>query len=174
MVASCFILFTWSDSFSVWPHQKKPAEVHLVKMPCWLPSGGVLGGDPGEDPTLEPGSSLDLSRCTSWERAVRTEQWLTVSLAPLSSQFCWTALALSPSPSSVPDELCPQHLPSSHHRNRPWTPRLQKSQSQSWTTNCCSPNLKLLLKVLKRTGFILHVWREQTSTTALLSWANKV
>lgn len=65
---------------------------------------------------------------------------LTVSLAPLVSQFCWTALALSPSRSSAPAELCPPRLPSSRHRTRPWTPRPQRSPSQSWRTNCCSPN----------------------------------
>lgn len=71
---------------------------------------------------------------------------LTVSLGPLSSQFCWTALALSPSPSSAPAELCPLRLPSGRRRNRPWIPRPQRSLSRSWMRNCCSPNLTPHLK----------------------------
>lgn len=75
---------------------------------------------------------------------------LTVSLAPLFSQFCWTALVLSPFLSSAQVELCPQHHPSSHHHNHPWTPRPQRNPSQSWRTNCCSlnqtPRLKKIFK----------------------------
>lgn len=71
---------------------------------------------------------------------------LTVSLGPLSSQFCWTALAPSPSPSSAPAELCPPRLPSSRRRNRPWIPRPQRSLSRSWMRNCCSLNLTPHLK----------------------------
>lgn len=76
-----------------------------------------------------------------------TSSPLTVSLAPLASQFCWTVLALSPSPSSAPAELCPPHLPSSRHHSRPWTPHPQRSPSRSWRTNCCSLNRTLHLKI---------------------------
>lgn len=79
---------------------------------------------------------------------------LTASLGPLSSQFCWTALALSPSPSSAPAELCPPHLPSGRHRNRPWTPRPQRSRSRSWTMNCCSLNQTPHLK--RKGDFFWH------------------
>lgn len=70
----------------------------------------------------------------------QTSSPLTVSLAPLSSQFCWTAPALAPSPSSAPAGPCPPRLPSSRRRNRPWTPRPRRSRSRSWRTNCCSLN----------------------------------
>lgn len=87
---------------------------------------------------------------------------LTVSLGPLSSRFCWTALALSPSLSSAPAELCPPHLPSSRRRTRPWTPRLQRSPSRSWTTNCYSlsqtPHLKMKTDLVAQTAVVQLTW----------------
>ena len=81
---------------------------------------------------------------------------LTVSSAPLSSQFCWTTLAPSPSLSSAPAELCPPHLPSSRHRNHPWTPRPRRSLSRSWRTSCYSlnqtPHLKIRNNSLAKTA----------------------
>lgn len=86
---------------------------------------------------------------------------LTVSLAPLSSQFCWRALALSPSLSSAPVELYLQHLPSGRRHSRPWKRRLQRSLSLSWRTNCCSQNrTPHLIEELQgyRLAVLHHIW----------------